>query len=648
MARGAHGLFHGDWRYVRSLELLVDGEPVEHIATDEEPGGTVFHGFARDTAADGSTPRVLVERMREVWPGGMLERVTVVNGHDVPVTVLVQLRCRLELAPMWTVRAGAPAPVALQLVQQGEDAEATDGVRTLRARVRGGELELDGDVVTVSHTATVAPGDWAGFALELELDDPTLAVRGIEHSIGLDGLLPIGRPVLERWTDRAAVDLDNLLLDAGHGVFPAAGAPWHLTLMARDALITSRLLLPVDTDVAEGTLRTLAAWQGMQHDPETGEEFGRIVHELRQEGIALPAEGIELPPVHFGSIDSTPLWIVLLHGAWRAGLRVQAVRELRPVLHAALHWLEEGTGDDFLRYPERSGTGLAHQGWRDSAGAIRFHDGEEAHGAIALAQVQALACRAAECAADLLDALGDGGERWRAWAERLRERFRAQFWIHRGEDRFPALALDGDGRPVDSLTSDIGQLIGTTLLSCDEERRVADLLLDERLSSGFGLRSMATDAAAYWPMSQHCGAIWPHDTAIAIEGLLRVGLVDHARRLAEQLERAADGFAGRLPARFAGSGLGEVAVPTPCPDACCPEAWSAASVMPVRMAFVAAEGVVTPGGAPHLVALTPPEHDDEPIARRVVGERAQGSAPTLPARGRARLHLVEPDERAER
>ncbi|MGC3955050.1 MAG: hypothetical protein QM804_12540 [Propionicimonas sp.] len=174
---------------------------------------------------------------------------------------------------------------------------------------------------------------------------------------------------------------------------------------------------------------------------------------------------------------------------------------------------------------------------------------------------------------------------WREWAAALRRRFRAAFWVERDGVRFPAIALDGDGVPVDSLTSNIGQLIGTTLLSPEEEATLAQLLLEPRFASGFGLRTLASDEAAYWPLSYHCGSVWVHDTAIAIEGMLRAGLVEPARELARQLVRAADAFGSRMPELFAGFSDTESSHPVSYPASCRPQGWAAAAVVPVHRAL---------------------------------------------------------------
>lgn len=199
--------------------------------------------------------------------------------------------------------------------------------------------------------------------------------------------------------------------------------------------------------------------------------------------------------------------------------------------------------------------------------------------------MQAQACLAAVDGAALLDALGGDGSAWREWAEAMRVRFREAFWVERDGVRFPAIALDGEGRPVDSMTSNIGQLIGTTLLSLEEERELADLLITPRFASGYGLRTMASDEGGYWPLSYHCGSVWTHDTAVAIEGMLKAGLPDQARVLAAQLLRAADLFDSRAPELFGGQSAEVVSRPVAYPASCRPQAWAAAAVVPVHSAL---------------------------------------------------------------
>src|SRR5690606_37787570 len=253
----------------------------------------------------------------------------------------------------------------------------------------------------------------------------------------------------------------------------------------------------------------------------------------------------------------------------------------------ALTWLErhaDADGDGFVEYIDEAGRGLANQGWKDSGNAIRFRDGTMGRPPIALCEVQGYAHRAALDAADILEALAPRDlagppHRWRDYAAGLAVRFRARFWVDGPLGPYPAPAIDADGRPVASLTSNIGHLLGTGLLNADEERLVARVLGSEPLAGGYGLRTMSTVDAAYDPLSYHCGSIWPHDTAIALAGMAAAGEHAPAIGLIEGLLAAAEAFDFRLPELYGGHGRGEVARPIPYPGACAPQAWSAAAAI---------------------------------------------------------------------
>jgi glycogen debranching enzyme len=317
-------------------------------------------------------------------------------------------------------------------------------------------------------------------------------------------------------------------------------------------------------------------------DVSAAEEPGKILHELRRTTMRFGTSW--LPPVYYGAIDATPLWICLLHDAWRAGLPDADVTELLPALEQALRWLidhGDADGDGFLEYRDASGHGLSNHGWKDSFDSIRFHDGTVAAGPVAVCEAQGYAYQAAIAGASLLDAFGrSGGDRYRLWAAELADRFRARFWCGTGADRYPALALDGAKQPVDSLTSNIGHLLGTGILNAEEELRIARLVTSPALDSGLGLRTMADTDAGYAPLSYHCGSVWPHDTAIVIAGLVRAGLAEYAGGLIEGLLRASIAFKQRLPELWSGEGR-----PIPYAAACRPQAWSSASAVVVADAL---------------------------------------------------------------
>lgn len=355
-------------------------------------------------------------------------------------------------------------------------------------------------------------------------------------------------------------DLEALRHTDGSDVYYAAGSPWYLTLFGRDSLWAARLALPLGPAVAAGTLRALAQRQGARHDPDTDEEPGKILHEVRP-----PDASYHLPPVYYGTVDATALWVSTLADAWRWGLPPAEVEPLLPNVERALAWL--GGHEGFIAY-RANGKGLTNHGWKDSGDGVQHADGRIAEGPLALSEVQGYAYRAAVDGAALLDAFGrPGAARWRAWAAELAERFRKAFWCPGG---YPAIALDGAGAQVDSIASNMGHLLGTGLLNADESRTVAGHVA--ALASPFGLRTVSPASAGYNPLSYHLGSVWPHDTAITLLGLARDGHPAEAARLVRALLAAGERFGFRLPELYGGD---EAA--TAYPAACRPQAWSAAA-----------------------------------------------------------------------
>ena len=402
---------------------------------------------------------------------------------------------------------------------------------------------------------------------------------------------------LRRWVELSLADLSQLqivLPDGPTETFLAAGVPWYLTLFGRDSIWAARMLLPLGPDLALGTLKALARRQGRSSDPRTGEQPGKVLHEVRRQTNydGTSANVHTLPPVYYGTVDATPLWVCLLHDAWRWGLPEAEVAPLLGPLRGALGWLASALrdGGGFVRYMDESGQGLANQGWKDSADAIQFRDGRLARAPIALCEVQAYAYEAAVGGAELLEAFGlEGAEHWRQLAAELADRFRSHFWVADDEGPYPAVALEGDGTPVGALTSNIGHLLGTGLLGPDESTVVARRLGGPELNSGFGLRTLATSSRGYNPLSYHLGSVWPHDTAIAITGLARSGgeeAKNAASLLIEGLLSAAEAFDYRLPELYSGYDRTGRRRPLPYPASCHPQAWTAASSMAVLSAHL--------------------------------------------------------------
>lgn len=592
---GAHaidGLYHGDTRFLRATALSygpAGAEPdlaPEWISVAERTASEVaFDAVLRGADDDWPDPKVRLERLRTVTDGGLREQLTVHSHLSDPLELRLRLRLTPDFAPLQEVKAGAPPTATWTATRTADTVDIDAGGARLRIHAPAARIAVDADI-TIEWMLTCPPRGEVAVAWSAELDDPSLVVRGAAipapwvdrtPTTGLD-------PRLAHWVQRALSDLDALRLTLpGHpdDVFLAAGVPWFLTLFGRDSLWAARLLLPVDVGTAASTLRVLAGLQGTTTDPDTAEEPGKILHELRAAELRLPGEGVVLPPRYYGTVDATPLWICLLGEAAAAGMPEDEVRALLPALEAALGWMRDSAGDDgFLEYVDETGRGLSNQGWKDSGDSIQWRTGELAAGPIALCEVQGYAYEAAYAGADLLDRFGRGGaDDSRRWADALRGRFQERFWVTTEEGTYPAIALDRDGRGVDTLTSNIGHLLGTGILDPAQEEDVSRLLVGPTMSSGFGLRTMSTRADGYWPLSYHGGSVWAHDTAIVAHGMARAGLRDDAHVLVEGLLSAAEVFGFRMPELHAGDPAQRTTAPAPYPAACRPQAWSAAAAI---------------------------------------------------------------------
>ncbi|MFB7893543.1 glycogen debranching N-terminal domain-containing protein [Microbacterium sp. NPDC056044] len=593
-AQAIDGVYHGDTRFVREAELTYtvgdEASVPEPISVGEISASAVsFTALLRRIDDDWPDPKVRLERVRTVEAGMVRERLRVLSHLAGPVSTTLRLRLVPDFAPLQEVKAGASASRAWESDADGRTVRLSSDGRTLVLAAPDAHVRTEDQSVVVEWSVDCpAHGEWTA-EWTLELDDPGLVVARAAAEPRRNAVdLPAAHDSrLGRWVDRALSDLDALRLvlpGAPDDEFLAAGAPWFFTLFGRDSLWAARLLLPVDPGIAASTLRVLARLQGTKTDPATAEEPGKILHELRAGELAMPGEGILLPPVYYGTVDATPLWVCLLAEAAAAGMPESEVRALVPALRSALGWIVTSAGDDgFLDYVDETGRGLSNQGWKDSGDSIQWRDGTLAHGPIALCEVQGYAYEAAIRGAALLESLGEeGAAPLREWAAGLRRRFADSFWVTTPEGRYPAIALDRDGRPVDTLTSNIGHLLGTGILEPDQAREIARLLTGRSMTSGFGLRTMSTDAAGYWPLSYHGGSVWPHDTAIAARGMAQEGLLHEALVVVDGLLAAAETFAFRMPELYSGDDRTTTPAPAPYPAACRPQAWSAAAAIACR------------------------------------------------------------------
>ena len=593
-----HGLFVFDTRVLSRWELRLNGHRLEPLTVEvRNPFGATFVGRSAPRSGHADAD-VVVFRHRDIGDG-LRERIVITNHGLAPVPVALDLTCDVDFADLFEVKES-------RVLRRGEHSQevVAEGLR-FRHRHEGRTKEV---VVRSSVPGGVEPGllSWTetlGPSAEWEV---CIEVSAAVNGIGLrprfvcgghdSDTVPVQRlarwrarlpdvttddPALSEAMARTEEDLGALrIFDPEHPELPilAAGAPWFMTVFGRDSLLTAWMTLIADPSLAHGVLETLARFQGTDIDPTTEEEPGKILHEMRFGA----ASGLSLGGghVYYGSVDATPLFVMLLGELRRWDARDELVDRLLPHADRALAWIEEfgdRDGDGFVEYECPSGDGLANQGWKDSWDAVRHADGELARAPIALCEVQGYVYAAFVARAHFAQEMGDDTtcRRYQAKAVELRQRFNEAFWVE--EHGWYAMALDADKRPVDVLSSNIGHCLWTGIIDPDRARLVADHLLSPAMFTGYGIRTLASSAAAYNPVSYHNGSVWPHDNALCAAGLARYGFVEEAHRVIEAQLDVARSHRGRLPELFAGFERGDLAVPASYPTSCSPQAWASAS-----------------------------------------------------------------------
>lgn len=624
-----YGLFFRDTRIVSRWTLLIDGAPVEALSSlTPEPYHGVFVGRAGHLPGRADTP-LTVERDRHV-DGGLRERITIRSYSREPMTFRVEILLEADFADIFEVKEGRARGIPRPTRRDSSGRFRVESIGTvdpLGLVVTAPEAAVAGD--RVAFRVVLPPrGTWSQ---EL-IVSPT--VNGEEVILGppADGPVHESEPVrrLLAWQSRVPVasmeddslervirqsqrDLGSLrIFDPKHAdrAVVAAGVPWFMALFGRDSLLTACMALPLDPTLALGTLRTLADLQGKGFDPASEEQPGRILHEVRLGATTNLALGGE--SVYYGTVDATPLFVVVLGELARWGGLPDDADELLAAADRALEWIErdgDRDGDGFVEYARLNDFGLVNQGWKDSWDGINFADGTLAEAPIALCEVQGYVYAAYLARALLARIRGDraGADDWIAKAEDLKARFNERFWMP--DRKCFAIALDREKRQVDACASNMGHCLWSGIVDDDKAPHVAAALLSDHMFTGWGVRTLATDMGAYNPASYHNGSVWPHDNAIVAAGLMRYGFVEEAQRIAVGLFEAANRYGGRLPELFCGFDQEEYPEPVVYPASCSPQAWAAATPLSLLRTVLRFDPSV-PTGEVWMAPALPPEFGD--------------------------------------
>ncbi|MET1756400.1 glycogen debranching N-terminal domain-containing protein [Novosphingobium sp. RD2P27] len=598
---GPDGLFYKDTRFLSGLELRLGGSTpllLSSVLLDDN-AALIVDQTNPDLEEEGEPwlagDRLFIGRMKFLRNSTAYERIVVRRFEIVDRSIPLEIRFAADFADLFEVR-GDVRP------RRGTSSAERLDERSVRISYLGLDEVRRNTTLYFDPAPAALSADSARWDLDLsDVERCTILVK-VQCSIG-EALSPepphlvsayrLLRKGMEDRLDRvsssnerfdvvlgrSASDIGMLLTETESGLYPYAGVPWYSTVFGRDGIITAMMLLWIAPEIARGVLRTLASSQATAIDPSADAEPGKILHEMRGGEMALLGE----VPFHryYGTIDATPLFIMLAGMYLKRTGDLETVRGIWPSIAAALAWIDSKTRlhpDGFLAYSRMAESGLANQGWKDSFDAIFHADGRLAEGAIALCEVQAYVFAARNGAAEVADALGRSAqaEQLRHQAETLRGRFEEQFWDE--ELGSYVLALDGEGEPCRVLASNAGHALFAGIAGTERAERVSKLLTSRRFYSGWGIRTIASGEARYNPMSYHNGSIWPHDNALIALGFSRYGHKAAAVKIFEGLVGAAfyDELY-RLPELFCGFSRRPKRGPTSYPVACSPQAWAAAA-----------------------------------------------------------------------
>ncbi|TMD43239.1 MAG: amylo-alpha-1,6-glucosidase [Chloroflexi bacterium] len=603
-----NGFFHADMRHLSKWRLLVNGRPT-HVLTSRSVDYYSAAIFATLASVNvGENPSISIRRDRFVAIG-LHEDLTIHNHSDKPQTITIDVEYGSDFADLFEVKDHAPrrghtrtevATDDVQLIFHRDDFRRQTIITfgppfTVGPERAHAELTLEprGKWHTCIDVAPVGTGEMYRLRHgERTFGNPRPDMpTSFEQWMAQAPVMSTDNDVLRHTYRQSLVDLAALRfrpLKTLSYSLPAAGLPWFMALFGRDSLITAYEALPFQPHLARTTLEALTHWQANEDDAFRDAEPGKILHELRLGVLTMVGERPHSP--YYGTHDATPLFLILLDEYERWANDRDFIRSLKPAAMRALKWIErygDPDGDGYLEYQTRSKEGLVNQCWKDSWNSILFSDGSAAKGPIATCEIQGYAYDARMRTARLAREVWNDSalaKRLERDAATLRERFNRDFWIA-GRGHY-ALALDGEKRPVDAMTSNVGHLLWSGIVPSDRAAQLTRRLMSAEMFTGWGIRTMSAKDAGYNPIEYHDGTVWPHDTALVAEGMRRYGHREEASHLALMLIQAAAAFEYRLPEVFAGFGREETGAPVEYPTASRPQAWAAgAPLMALRTAL---------------------------------------------------------------
>lgn len=600
----AYGLFHQGTRFLNRFDLRLNGAFPILLSTIPSSEGSELMTYLSnaDEMHEGEIilPRdtVSVQRCKTLFGGVLYERLQLHHFGQQPLKLELVILFGADFADIFELRGTGRnghgevlgpliEPNCIRLPYRGLDSVHRETVLVFS------QAPDQLDAKSARFQFDLEPGQEASLQIRVECHVGERGARARDFGSALAAIreersewcqlfpaLHSDNSDFNTWLNRSLQDLALLRTQTEGKSYVYAGIPWFATVFGRDGLITALETLAFMPELAAGTLRTLAALQGQEYNAERDEEPGKILHEMRHGEMAATDE---IPfGRYYGSVDATPLFLMLLAQYTARTGDLALARELWPHALAAMRWIDHATSADsagYLTYARYTPRGLINQGWKDSHDAISHEDGALAEAPMALAEVQAYVYAARRGLARTARQLGHLAEAdtWERQAAEIHQRFNRDFWLPE-EDSY-ALALDGDKRPCRVISSNVGHCLFAGIADADKAQRVITRLFRDDMFCGWGIRTLSAQARRYNPMSYHNGSVWPHDNALIGLGCTRYGATDRASQLLTGLFDASTKMAHRrLPELFCGFPRSLHHSPVPYPVACKPQAWSAGSV----------------------------------------------------------------------
>lgn len=602
--RTEQGLYDEGTRFLSRLELSLGGDRPVLLSSTLKADNALFAVDLTnpDVCRDGTVvvPRgtLYLLRTKFLWQGACYERLHISNYGVAPLGVAFTVRFAADFADIFEVRGKTRARKGRYLQEKIEPGslhfayEGCDGV------IRRTHIECSPQPQKISSclmdfALPLQPREEATFILTVACES-TGRIRScssydhafyeaeahLETARAHDCAIETSNTQFNEWLNRSFQDIHMMVTETSEGLYPYAGLPWFSAPFGRDGIITGLEYLWVNPDLAKGVLAYLASTQATQVVPEQDAEPGKILHESRKGEMAALGE---VPfGCYYGSIDATPLFVVLAGAYYERTGDIGFIEKIWPQITRALEWIDtwgDRDGDGFVEYARGSSNGLVHQGWKDSSNAVFHADGQPAEGPIALCEVQSYVYEAKHRAAALASVLGqpETATRLLQQAQLLKERFEQAFWCE--ELSLYVLALDGKKQQCRVRTSNAGHCLLSGIATQEHAQRVEGSLLGKEFFSGWGIRTVASSEARFNPMSYHNGSVWPHDNALIAMGLARYEFKQSVLKIMTGLYDASHYVdLHRLPELFCGFIRRPGGSPTLYPVACSPQAWSSASV----------------------------------------------------------------------